>query len=348
MLQVSDSDELKQNYFEKYGNEIQTLVKHGISLSQLKSAEFNKLQNVIAVIEELNDILKVVTLKQIFDIDHEPPSLPKNYKVVFPPVITVEYEKFDEEIRFKFREDENDRCMITHDNSSYTLRYEQLRGFDRLFDNDNVNYFDELASKQPVIRYLHQWFDVPVVDHRNQFHEIQHAYYSPDICMVIFESYDELFPIDKFRQKHPNVMVRFPYYQEINIEKELSNLDYSFDKMRILKGMTETKLRLLTNAICLTKNLLNENVTLPDLALVDEKRLSFLIENHFEYRKALSFVDGKEVLGLNSRDTPAGVFSTNNAYNPTFHSPDKSPNSKKHDLDVSGEYIKLEIPGNYG
>lgn len=337
MLQVPDSDEQKLDYFEKHSNEIQTLIKHGISLNQLKSFEFKKLQNVIAVIDELNNILKVVTLKQIFDIDHEPPSLPTNYKVVFPPVIAVEHEKFDEEIRFKFRKDEHDSCMITHDNSSYTLRYEKLRGFDPLFDNDNVNYFNKLASKQPVIRYLHQWFEVPVVDHINNLHEIQHAYYSPDICIVIFESYDKSFPIDKFRQKHPNVKVRFPYYQEIHIEKNLSELDYSFDKMRALKGMTETKLRILTNAICMTQTLLNEKVTLSDLALVDEKRLSFLIENYSEYRKALTLVDGKEILGLNSRNTLAGVFSANNTYNPTFHTPGKSPHSKEHDLDVSSD-----------
>lgn len=316
----------------EYDDKIQMLIKHGMSLNQLKAVDRSKLKNVVSVIDQLDNILKVVTLKQIFNMDHESPPLPENYKVVIPPLSVVENsEIFTEEIQFHFIRDEKEITMVSHEQSSYVIRSE-------LLDEDDLEYYNELNSKKTSTRYLHHWFEVSVSDYKYKDHSIQHAYCSSDLRLIIFESYSESFPIDKFRHKYPNVKHLFPYFQEKYIEQELCKLGSSFEKLRILKGMTECKLCLLTHAMCIGITLLDERVAVNDLALVDEKRLSFLTEHHLAYISALKVVDGKEILGLNGTNTLTFRSSNNITYSPMLHAHNPSSNLINHEKDVSNNY----------
>lgn len=303
-------DEKTLNLIFNRMSDISILVDRGISLRLLLAIDHDKMINLIASADQLDMILKYVTINQILGIDHQPPVSPR-----------LKHKRSDH-IKFSnlFESGKSGLFSYEHNESGLTITYNNSKcEYEYIKPTDDVfSQFNRTSNHLNTSNYLHQWVELAFqTNEQKEGNIISHLYYSPELRLYINERYDPSFPLDEVKKYHFHILVYVPMCYEEIVEKDLNKNNYSFEKARLLNGMTDEKLDVLTANYSNTKKLFKFGLTMEDLAKCDEDRLMMAVTNFDDVEKVLEFVDIKEILGLKAH-LPALKLSANKKYSPTL------------------------------
>jgi hypothetical protein len=142
-------------------------------------------------------------------------------------------------------------------------------------------------------------------------------YFSPDLKMCIKERYHSDFPYEALIKNHHHILIYIPMYYEMIIENDMQKHGCSFEKMRLLKGMNEAKLGIITYHYSKIRQLLANGIIMEELVQCDENRLTVVMTNFSDIENNLKMINLKETLGLNVQ-LPALYYSANTSFSPTL------------------------------
>lgn len=280
---------------------IKKIFKMGLSLEQLEAVSLTKLMNCLDNSRELQEALKLVTIKQILGIDHVPKQL---------NVSVSKQNKLSTTSSSVFSGGSSGNYSYKHDDSKLIITDMRNQSTFQvtfgMFQEGQLSIFNQaILESATSIDLVHKWYIVTSEMRNNgKKHNI---FYCPEIKSMHQELIDVAFSEEEFRNCAQYMLLRTVYYKEEKFTNSLNSLGYSIAELKNLPGMSLDKLELFYQNSYALECFLKIGIDFSDLAKVSCNRLHYLFNNRDAVDCALKFVDKKELLGLNK----AGKMSEN-------------------------------------
>lgn len=271
-----------------------TIFNLGLSLNQLEKAEFTKLIQVIKLTGlEINDILKFLTMEQILGIDHTPKKLDvNNFNIITNQKLQAV--PFGEGTRDGFKYHYEPKLLTVQDEKSLaSFRID----FGTVTDKKEAYDLKLSCFNAEPLQLLHRWYILKTNSDTGSTRI--RLLYCPKLSLIHRETIDSEFPEKDFDKNSINFMLMWtPLYKEKAFIDHLNKMGYNLSELKKIPGMTIEKLELILQERHNVEFLLGDQVQLQELAQVDINHLAYLLNNSNAAKKALNFVNPRELLGL--------------------------------------------------
>ncbi|WP_147279884.1 hypothetical protein [Legionella worsleiensis] len=294
----------------KHQHNFDTLLKHGISLSQIK-----KINPKLLGVSDIENVLRLVTLEQIAGTSTTPPPIPEKVfsypKLHFTDGIVrsfkvYTYSKLHPVSRISqfFNEPFNIKsttnlCEVEYRNNKGDIVKMSLNTYTPTVEEKSL--LDEEIKNIIPERLIHDWYHLSE-SHSDSTVEINKKIYSPECNFVINKKISLEFPEKRFNDAVPQPFGINPaYHQEQNFTHFLMKKGYPLEAYRQLPGMTTIKLLTLCTHFDFLIFLLEKGMVLTDFVDIDENSLLYVFDNQYAEITALKFVDPHELFGLRQK-----------------------------------------------
>jgi len=289
------------------------LIQHGITLQQIRNLSLDRLQTWRRHGSLFSGfhIKRFITLAQALGLSHTPPVLPRgiidsntssqhlsNYsrtRVAYRETSSeTVMEMVDGVIEEKTRETAtNNEIVITATDHSCNA---DLNGLHHSVEFATVNAIFTNFSNSPKETLIHDWYMISRPD--------QLIHVCPQLKYLIIEKADESYPEQAKELLYKACAKKVIYYLEKSFAAFLAERGCPLEEYKQLSGNTLSKLSLLAQQLSNVEDLLTHGIQLPELAQVDEKRLTFVLKDYEKAKQAFHFIDARELLGLNNLQLP--------------------------------------------
>lgn len=276
---------------------IEELISKGITIEQLSQVDPAKLNHYFEnAYFHLDKALTIVTIQQILGINHIPLDISKIKLPKDDGWKSLGGSGYGSFGAYSF-EDKNNHITVTYkkNNSHYQLAHGKAQ-------EKSVKIFEDSVKNATPEVIVRAWYKV--AESKNENGQTISILYSPALKYAVHSTIDASFPVEDFMKDiYSLAFVEVPYFHEKDFAKKVK---IPLDVFKKMEGMTQGKLELLEKYSSQMQSLLWKGADIPDFALVDEKRLAYILQSG-NYGHALEFVDIKELFGLRENMKPEVV-----------------------------------------